>query len=299
MQERQDQDPPLSRTREAETILRDADGYEEGIERIRGVLMGDTIREYFAALLDRHGLTVAEAVKRADLDKDFGRQILIGERMARRDYYIRLAIGMGLSFPETQSMLNFVGHGPIYAVRERDAAVLYAIQRGYNLMQTQYLLDEHDLPVLGDPDPETGGYSDPLSTHEAEYQVREAQDFGELREEIGDFFVRASVNEYFETMLSARGMSRAQALERAGIKQSIGFQLLNGTRTAKNRDVYVRLALALSLTLDDTQRMLKFLKKGELYPLRERDAALVFCLAHGYSIEETNRLLLDNGLGEL
>jgi len=288
-------------TRAAEVILLGAPTYREGIDSIRSRLLDGLIQPYFEGLLERHGLTSSEAVRRANLDKDYGRQILTGKRMARRDTYIQLAIAMGLCFEEAQSMLNFLGMGPIYAVRERDAAILYAMQRGYNLMKTQLLLDAHGLPALGDPEAEAEGdfEAEPPHTRDVEQRVREARDFCALTEEVQDRFVRLSVSAYFDKLLKARGLSRAQALVRAGIKESIGFQLLSGIRTAKNRDAYVRLALALGLNLEETQQMLKFLKKGALYPLKERDAALVYCVGRGLSLEEVQRLLEEHGIAPL
>lgn len=289
-------------TRVAEAILLGADDYRQGLDSIRDQLLTDSIRAYFEALLTRHGLSGSEAVRRANLDKDFGRQIITGQRRARRDYYLQLAIAMGLDATETRSMLNFLGVGPLYPVRARDAAVLYALERGLSLMDAQLLLDAHGLSPLGDA--EEASLSAPvpgetMGTQEAESLVREAADFAEVTDAVQDRFTRLSVNAYFDRLLVERGMGRAQVLALAGLKESIGFQLLNGTRTAKNRDAYVRLALALSLSLEETQRLLRFLKKGELYPLKERDAALVFAIGHGFSLDMTRKLLSDNGLEPL
>ena len=52
----------------------------------------------------------------------------------------------------------------------------------------------------------------------------------------------------------------------------------------------------MQLSLAETQSMLKFLKKGTLYPLKERDAALVFCISRGYTIDQAQELLAANDL---
>lgn len=289
-------------TQAAEAILLDAADYREGLDRIRDQLLCASIQAYFDALLARHGLTAGEAVRRANLDKDFGRQILTGRRRARRDYYLQLALGMGLSAPEARSLLNFLGVGPIYPVRARDAAILYALERGMSLMDTQLLLEAHGLCPLGDAE-EASWESYPaggtMPTAEAEIAVRDAETFAHVTDTVQDRFTQQSVHAFFDRLLSERGLTRTEALARAGLKESIGYQLLSGTRTAKNRDAYVRLALGLGLSLQDTQRMLKFLKKGELYPLKERDAALVFAIGHGFSLDATQKLLEGNGLDVL
>lgn len=301
-----DRQPPHgdreSNTRAAETILLGSDSFEEGMDQIRHQLLTLTVQEYFADLLQTHGLTQPQAVRNASLDKDFGRQILVGERGAHRDTYLMLAFAMGLTFPETQSMLNFLGKGPIYVIRERDAAILYALNRGYSLINAQLLLEDHELPLLGEEE-DAGEDAPPapppkLSTQDIEQYVRRAESFEQMDEEIKESYVQLSISSYFHRLLRARGLTRKEALKLAGLKES-RVQLLNGTRTARNPDEYVCLALAMRLTLSQTQQMLKYVKKGELYPLKERDAALVFAIGHGFSLAETRQLLLDHGLPPL
>lgn len=288
-----------SKTRAAQTILLDANSYEEGMRKIRGQLLDLSVQAYFANLLKIHDLTAPQAVRQAFLDKDYGRQILIGERAAHRDIYLMLAFAMGLSFAETQSMLNFLGKGPIYVVRKRDAAILYALKKKLSLMDAQLMLEAHDLPVLGEEE-ELAGDGPPapppsLSTRDIEQHVQRAENFDEVGELIEDHFVRLSISSYFHRLLRTRDLTRKDALRLAGLKDS-RVQLLNGTRTARNSDEYIRLALAMRLTLSQTQQMLKYVKKGELYPLKERDAALVFAIGHGLSLEETQQLLRKHGL---
>lgn len=292
-----------SLTVQAQTILLDCKQFEQGITKIRNQLLSASVRDYFSNLLQSHGLQAYEAVHRAELDKDFGRQLLTGQRMGRRDYYIQLAFGMGLSVEETQSMLSYLGIGPLYALRKRDAAVMYALREGFSLIDTQLLLDRYHLTPLGDAEDEFSDFAQSsgaqrMRTADMEQRLKNTRNFETLNEEMNDRFTRINVNAYFDRLLSARGLTRKQTIELAGLgcKSNLVFQLLNGTRTARNRDLYIRIALALKLNLSETQSMLKFLKKGTLYPLKERDAALVFCISHEYSIEKAQKLLEENGL---
>ncbi len=295
-----------SLTLQAQSILLECAVFDQGTEAIRSQLLSASVREYFSELMESHGLQTGEVVRRAELDKDFGRQILKGERAGRRDYYIQLAFGMGLTVSETQSMLSFLGIGALYALRKRDAAVIYALRERYSLMDAQLLLDQHDLTPLGDAE---DGWTDfargednrSLRTADMEQKLRQTRDFETLNEEMNDSMTRENVNTYFARLLEERGLSRRQVIDLAGLsdKANLVFQLLNGTRTARNRDYYIRLALAMRLSLDETQSLLKFLKKGILYPLKIRDAALVYAISHGYDIAATQKLLSDNNLETL
>lgn len=289
---------------QAQAVLFDCERFDQGVHQIRSQLLSASIQDYFSRLLTSHGLQTGEAVRRAELDKDFGRQLLKGERMGRRDYYIQLAIGIKLSVEETQSMLSYLGVGPLYALRKRDAAIMYALREDYSLLDTQLLLDQHDLTPLGDAEDEYSDFAgdrENIKTADMEQRLKQVRDFESLSEEMNDSFIRESVNSYFGKLLEMRGLSRRQVIDLAGLsnKANLVFQLLNGTRTARNRDLYIRLALAMQLTLAETQSLLKFLKKGTLYPLKERDAALVFCISRGYDIEQTQALLEANGLPAL
>ena len=293
-----------SLTMQAQAILFNCAQFDQGVDQIRDQLLSASIKDYFSRLLTTHGLQTGEAVRRAELDKDFGRQLLKGERMGRRDYYIQLAIGMALTVEETQSMLSYLGVGPLYALRKRDAAIIYALREDYSLMDTQLLLDQHDLTPLGDAEDEDfdiAGDRQSVRTADMEQRLKQVRDFESLSEEMNDSFLRDSVNSYFARLLEARGLSRRQLIDLAGLsdKANLVFQLLNGTRTARNRDLYIRLALAMQLSLAETQSMLKFLKKGTLYPLKERDAALVFCISRGYTIDQAQELLAANDLPPL
>lgn len=297
---------PPSLTVQAQAILLEATHFRQGVDIIRDALLSASVRDYFAALLARHGLQLHEAVRGAELDRDYGRQLLIGERMGRRDYYIQLAFGMRLTVEETQSMLSYLGIGPLYALRKRDAAVMYALREGYALMDAQLLLDQHGLTPLGDaedgcPDEHKPAGTQTMRTRDMEQRLKNTRSFETLSEEMNDHFTSIGVNTYFTRLLTARNMTRRQVIDLAGLgdKSNLAFQLLNGTRTARNRDLYLRFALAMGLTLDETQSMLKFLKKGPLYPLKMRDAALVYAISHRLTLAETQRLLEENDLPAL
>lgn len=288
-------------TREAEQILLSSDTFTDGVERVRRALRPDTASACFDALLARYGVSTSEAVRRADLDPDFGRQILRGTRGTRRDNYIRLAIGIGLSFQDTQSLLSSLGVAPLYALRERDAAILFCIQNRYDLMDTQLMLHAHDLLPLSDEENTRDRVADGnrITTGEAEAILLSENAYEEAADKIGAIADAASAAEYFDALLKNARMNRATLLKESGVNPNIGFHVLRGDRAFKRREPYLRMAFALGLSLRQTQRMLSHLKMGRLYPLREQDAAILYCLDRRYSLAQTQRLLSDHALAPL
>ena len=91
-------------------------------------------------------------------------------------------------------------------------------------------------------------------------------------------------------LLEARGMTTAVWIAAANIIKTYGYQILRGERTP-GRDILLRTALALSLSLRETQRLLALGNCGALYPRLRRDAAVIFALNQGMSLLETEELL--------
>ncbi|MDR0490286.1 MAG: hypothetical protein LBH28_03440, partial [Oscillospiraceae bacterium] len=122
------------RTEFVEQRIKGGTDFDAASDLIKDHFIQQSIRDYFAQLISRLNIDSAEIISRADLDKDFGRQIVNGERRTRRDNYIRLSIAMGLDSHETQSLLKFVQAGQIYVLRQRDAAIMFCIQKKFSLI---------------------------------------------------------------------------------------------------------------------------------------------------------------------
>ena len=290
-----------SRTRMVEQRIKEAADFSDSVERIKDQFVQKSVRDYFQQLLAKRSLTSAEVVNRADLDKDFGRQVLNGERKTRRDNYIRLGLAMNLAFPEIQSMLKYVQTGQIYVVRQRDAAIMFCIERKYGLMDTQLMLDEFGFEPLGD-----GGFypdddiplkdeAQTMATRHIEQIIQDASDFSEVLDNTEGKMLKGSVEQYFDDMLARKNIQKKDLFTRTGISPNLGYQLLRGIRKSKNRDVYLKIAIEAELTLDETQQMLKLLNVGAIYPLRERDAVVYYGMTHGYNLVRIQALLAERG----
>ena len=73
---------------------------------------------------------------------------------------------------------------------------------------------------------------------------------------------------------------------------------MDGRRRGK-RDYYLLIALAMSLDLKMTQRMLSVTQCGALHPLIKRDAAVIFAINHAYDNIKTYELMCSLGLAPL
>ena len=92
-----------------------------------------------------------------------------------------------------------------------------------------------------------------------------------------------------EILTNAR-MSAPEWIACVNISKSYGYQVLRGERTP-GRDIILRTALALQLSLKETQRLLAVGDCGALYPKVRRDAAVIFALNQKMTLLETEDLL--------
>ena len=105
-------------------------------------------------------------------------------------------------------------------------------------------------------------------------------------------FLDDDIREFFAELIERKGLRRSDVIYKANIARSYGYQIMEGRRLGK-RDYYLTIALAMSLDLKTTQRMLAVTKCGGLHPLIKRDAAVIFAINHGYSPEKTYDFMCD------
>lgn len=95
---------------------------------------------------------------------------------------------------------------------------------------------------------------------------------------------------YIEERILLSQITPSQLIKDANLQRNYGYQVLNGSKNP-GRDKVIAICLALSFTLEETQRALTLAKENILYPKIRRDSALIFCINKGLSVMETNDLL--------
>lgn len=136
------------------------------------------------------------------------------------------------------------------------------------------------------------------STQRMLNELKAATDLDSFVENNKESFYNQSISEHFDMLLKKYGVNKNEAIERADIERSYGYQILRGARDAK-RDKYIRMAIGIGLDLEDSQRLLTVAKQGVLYPKVLRDAVLIFCINGRYDLITTQTLLYDRGLETL
>lgn len=119
--------------------------YEENKEH----MAAQPLSEMLEALMTEKGLKKTEVIRRSEVSEIYAYQIFSGRRLPQRNKLICLALGMGLSVEETQSLLRCGGYSPLYVKLPFDSVVLYGIHKGLSVPELNDLLFEYGQDMLG------------------------------------------------------------------------------------------------------------------------------------------------------
>lgn len=128
--------------------IKTATDIEDYLTKNNSYLLKDSLSEHLHILLSGKGLSRADVIRGSLLGRAYVYRIFAGEKLPSRDKLIALAFGLQLSDEETQKMLKLSGSRELYARDGRDALILFALQRGMSIMDTNELLLDHKFAVL-------------------------------------------------------------------------------------------------------------------------------------------------------
>lgn len=139
----------LKTTDELNHEIKAATDIEDYLEKNKESMLTGSLSEHLNMLLTQKSINKADVVRGSLLDRAYLYQIFSGEKTPSRDKLIAIAFGLCLSDNETQKMLKLSGNRELYARDERDALILFALQRKMTIFETNELLFSHSLTVLG------------------------------------------------------------------------------------------------------------------------------------------------------
>lgn len=113
------------------------------------------------------------------------------------------------------------------------------------------------------------------------------------RDKSGDT-IELTLSEYLKEMLEQYGLNKRDVISRAEIDTIYGYQIFQGKRHPR-RNVLLLLAFGMSLTVEETKRLLYYGNAETLYPRVKRDAYLMYALHNRFTVMQANQFLYDHG----
>lgn len=103
---------------------------------------------YLTNLIEEKAMGKSRLIRLSGLDRGYVYDILAGKKNPSRDKVLALCFAMSLSAEDTQQLLKSTGYAPLYVRLERDSIILFGLEHGISLMETNELLFEMNYDVL-------------------------------------------------------------------------------------------------------------------------------------------------------
>lgn len=130
-------------------LLFKAPNLDQFIKNHAGEMQLPSFSEYITQLCKRQEAVAERIIKRANIERSFGHQIFKGSRNPSRDTVLQLAFGFQADVGMAQELLKYARMSALYPRMKRDAAILYCLHHRFTVMETQQVLHEMGLPLLG------------------------------------------------------------------------------------------------------------------------------------------------------
>lgn len=107
-----------------------------------------TFPEYIEEKRKEVGISPAELIEKAQLQRNYGYQVLNGIRHPGRDKVIALCLAMKLPLSDVQRALAIAEEGTLYPKKSRDSVLIFCIHQKMSVMETNDLLAERKEATL-------------------------------------------------------------------------------------------------------------------------------------------------------
>ena len=125
---------------------------EHFLQRNESAYQMASFSDYLNAWCKKHLEFPEQVIRRTNLEKSFGHQLFTGKRNPSRDTVLQLAFAMEADLAQAQEMLKIARRSPLYPRIKRDAAIIYCLHNRIPLADTQIILQDLGLPLLGGRD---------------------------------------------------------------------------------------------------------------------------------------------------
>lgn len=117
--------------------------------------------------------------------------------------------------------------------------------------------------------------------------------YGEYLSENEDCFLKNDLSQFWKTVIGSTDMKKSDIINKADIGYTFFYDILKGKKHP-SRDTLIRIFIAMRLDIDTCQEALRMYEWAALYPKIKRDSILIYCLAHNFSLQQSEELLEKN-----
>lgn len=133
------------------------------------------------------------------------------------------------------------------------------------------------------------------STQELLTALSQTKDLDAFLEENRPYFRHDHLSDFLMRYMEQKGMKRTEVIRASQLGEVYAYQILNGIKYPK-RDKVLCLLLAMHVTLEECQTLLKVCGYPPLYAKNERDAMLIYAFNNNMTVMEAQEELDQAGM---
>lgn len=123
-------------------------------------------------------------------------------------------------------------------------------------------------------------------------------DFKSFYDENKDYMVKEDLSQLLDNLISKYGLKKSQVIRSAEMSEVYAYQIFSGLRVPERKKLLC-LAVAMKLSLDEVQSLLKCAGYSTLYVKLPFDSIVLYGVCKKLSVVEINKILYDYGLETL
>lgn len=125
-------------------------------------------------------------------------------------------------------------------------------------------------------------------------ELKTCSDFKRFYNENEEYISKKSLSDYLCELLDAHGLKKSEVIKRSELSEVYGYQIFSGVRIPERKKLLC-LAVAMELSLDEIQNLLKSSGYAQLYTKNTFDCVVIFGICKKLSVSDINCLLFDYG----
>ncbi|MBR3621513.1 MAG: XRE family transcriptional regulator [Clostridia bacterium] len=127
-------------------------------------------------------------------------------------------------------------------------------------------------------------------TEELMNELLKANNIGEYLKENSRYMVSDELSTYLNNIISKKGLVKSEVIKKTEFSDVMGYQIFSGTRFP-SRDSLICICVAMDMTLDETQAILKIAGLAALYPKSKRDSIVIKGISEKKTVAQINEVL--------
>lgn len=122
----------------------------------------------------------------------------------------------------------------------------------------------------------------------------EADSVENYLDENKDELIKIDIRSLWNEMIKKSGLTKTEIIDRSNCGYNYFYCIISGKKIP-SRDKIAELVIAMGLSVDDCQKLLKLNGKAPLYPRVKRDSIIIYGIQNGQSVYEISEALESNG----